>query len=85
VPPHPLHAEVWQQLLGVERVGRHDHFFELGGHSLLVITMIERLRKRGYGVEVATVFAAPTLSQLAERLTGAASALPVPANRIAAE
>ena len=28
-------AEIWSEVLGVERVGRRDHFFELGGHSLL--------------------------------------------------
>src|SRR4029077_6886938 len=30
-------AQVWSEVLGVERVGRWDNFFELGGHSLLAI------------------------------------------------
>ncbi|WP_374586473.1 amino acid adenylation domain-containing protein, partial [Pseudoduganella sp.] len=44
-------AVVWQELLGVERVGRHDNFFELGGHSLLAVQAIGRLRK-ALGVEI---------------------------------
>ncbi|PHM46120.1 Amino acid adenylation [Xenorhabdus mauleonii] len=40
-------AQIWQNLLGLERVSRHDHFFELGGHSLLILKAcslaIERL------------------------------------------
>jgi amino acid adenylation domain-containing protein len=66
-------AEVWQELLGVERVGRHDHFFELGGHSLLVIGVIEQLRQRGLSADVRTVFMAPVLSALAEQLAGDAT------------
>ncbi|WP_422879998.1 phosphopantetheine-binding protein, partial [Pectobacterium brasiliense] len=27
-------AALWQELLGLDRVGRHDQFFALGGHSL---------------------------------------------------
>ncbi|TIP83642.1 MAG: non-ribosomal peptide synthetase, partial [Mesorhizobium sp.] len=53
-------------LLGVERVGRHDHFFELGGHSLLAVQLSSRL-SRAVGVELplSTLFANPVLSDLA--------------------
>ncbi|MBT2748499.1 MULTISPECIES: non-ribosomal peptide synthetase [unclassified Lysobacter] len=80
-------AAVWQDLLGLEQVGRNDHFFELGGHSLLVIGLIERLRQRGYSTDVRTVFTAPVLRALAEQLAGGpvASADEVAANPITPE
>ncbi|HJU39127.1 MAG TPA: AMP-binding protein, partial [Tahibacter sp.] len=79
-------AAIWQDLLGIGRVGRDDHFFELGGHSLLVIGLIERLRQRGIAANVRAVFDAPTLAGLAAVLAaphGNAPADAVPANRIA--
>ncbi len=81
-------AEVWQALLGLPRVSRHDHFFELGGHSLLAISLIERLRQRGLAADVGTVFTSPTLKALAERLAQAGAPAParqVPVNLIPAE
>ena len=78
-------ARVWQELLNLDRVGRHDHFFELGGHSLMVISLIERLRQQGISADVRTVFSAPTLAALATAVVkreGLAPALVVPPNRI---
>ena len=69
-------AEVWAEVLGLERVGRHDHFFELGGHSLLAVTMIERLRRRGLQLEVRALFLTPTLAELAATVSGAAADVP---------
>ena len=39
-------AQIWQQVLGIDRVGINDSFFELGGHSLLAIQTISRIRER---------------------------------------
>lgn len=47
-PRNPLEqrlADMWSELLGVERIGVDDNFFELGGHSLLATQFITRLRE----------------------------------------
>jgi len=54
-------AEIWQELLDQPRIGRHDNFFDLGGHSLLVVSLVERLRKKGLVGEVSAIFGASTL------------------------
>ncbi|SIT65154.1 MULTISPECIES: non-ribosomal peptide synthetase [Burkholderiaceae] len=74
-------AVIWAELLGVERVGRHDSFFALGGHSLLAVQLIERLRRQGVGLSVRALFDTPTLSALAQTL-GQRRDVVVPANVI---
>ncbi|WP_152978769.1 non-ribosomal peptide synthetase, partial [Pseudomonas mediterranea] len=75
-------AQLWQDLLKVERIGRHDHFFELGGHSLLAVSLIERMRQAGLSADVRVLFSQPTLAALAAAV-GSGKEVKVPANLIA--
>jgi arthrofactin-type cyclic lipopeptide synthetase C len=77
-------AAIWADVLKLDRVGRHDNFFSLGGHSLLAVTLIERIRRYGFIVDVRTLFATPTLADLAVAVDAATSAIEVPPNLIAA-
>jgi amino acid adenylation domain-containing protein len=75
-------AELWADVLGVERIGRHDHFFELGGHSLLAVKLIERMRQRGLYAEIRALFETPTLAELAAAVRRTSFEVAVPPNGI---
>src|SRR5262249_23061645 len=66
-------AQIWAEVLRLERVGRYDHFFDLGGHSLLVMKMVSRLRLAlGVEVGVTDIFSRPVLAEFAQAVKNAA-------------
>nr|AGS49857.1 long-chain-fatty-acid--CoA ligase [uncultured bacterium esnapd17] len=59
-------AEIWTELLRIDRVGVGDNFFELGGHSLMVVQLVSRIRERlGNELSIAQLFQHPTLEAMA--------------------
>ncbi|TDB47516.1 non-ribosomal peptide synthetase [Photorhabdus luminescens] len=62
-------AAIWRELLGVERIGRHDNFFTLGGHSLLAMRMINLAAERGLICSLNNLFQFPVLAELAAEIT----------------
>ena len=75
-------AQIWRELLKVERVGRHDNFFELGGHSFLAVTLIEQMRRGGLYADVRALFTAATLAGLAAEVRREEQDWQVPPNGI---
>jgi amino acid adenylation domain-containing protein len=73
-PRNPVEAqlaEIWRQVLDVERVGVHDDFFDLGGQSILAMRLVARVRDEvGADVAVAELLQAPTLAEMAAAITG---------------
>jgi len=65
-------AEIWSEVLRLERVGIHQNFFDLGGHSLLATQLISRLQDVfEVKLSLRTFFFAPTVAELAITITQA--------------
>jgi len=79
-------AEIWQRLLGIDRIGLHDSFFDLGGDSLLVTRLAAGLRRHfEMDIPLRMLFAMPTIAAQvaaiaalqAEGATARAAAAPI--------
>jgi phthiocerol/phenolphthiocerol synthesis type-I polyketide synthase E len=76
-------AALWEELLGLDRVGVLDNFFALGGDSLRGIQLAARARREGLELTTFALFQHATVAELALRLADAAggsTAPPVPSN-----
>ncbi|WP_129649574.1 non-ribosomal peptide synthetase family protein [Peristeroidobacter agariperforans] len=64
-------AQIWQELLGLQQVGRQDNFFETGGHSMLAIKALSRTNEMlGCALRVVDIYMYPTIRELAARIRG---------------
>ncbi|MDA3660137.1 non-ribosomal peptide synthase/polyketide synthase, partial [Mycobacterium xenopi] len=70
-------AGIYAQILGLERVGVDDSFFDLGGDSISAMRLIAAVNSSvDADVSVRTVFEAPTVAQLASRVSVGVGRLP---------
>ncbi|WP_275562122.1 non-ribosomal peptide synthetase [Streptomyces sp. 5-6(2022)] len=71
-PQEEILCGLFREALGLDVVGVHDSFFDLGGDSIMSMGLVNRIRS-AFGVKLGmrTVLTAPTVAELAGRLSGA--------------
>lgn len=62
-------AEIWQSVLGLEKVGITDNFFEIGGDSILSIQVVARINQAGFHATTKQLFETQTIEKLSAKLT----------------
>jgi acyl carrier protein len=79
-------ASVFQEVLGIGRVGLNDNFFDLGANSLLLVQMHRKLREQlEPDIPVVRLFQYPTVAALAGQLADTVSGRSPSATRVAQE
>ncbi|HEX2617662.1 MAG TPA: amino acid adenylation domain-containing protein, partial [Flavobacteriales bacterium] len=68
-------ADVWADLLGIDRVGIDDNFFDLGGNSLLSIQAVAQLEGHGLKLPIVKLYQHPTVRACASFLEGGSDAI----------
>jgi len=64
-------ADIWKELLKLDKISVNDNFFEIGGNSILTVRMLSSVkRKLGADVNISQMFAQPTIAYLASFIDG---------------
>jgi tyrocidine synthetase-3 len=62
-------CQVWQDVLGLEKVGIHDNFFRIGGNSIMAIQLTSASRREmGMDIPLALLFEYKTIAGLASQM-----------------
>ncbi|MBE7527127.1 MAG: amino acid adenylation domain-containing protein [Burkholderiales bacterium] len=69
-PTEAILAEIWAEVLGVEKVGIHDNFFELGGHSIRSIQIVSLAREKGLIFSIEQLYRSRTIHELSQIVEG---------------
>ncbi len=65
LPAEEVLAQIWAEVIGLDRVGVHDNFFEIGGDSILSIQIVARAHAAGLRLTPMDIFRHPTVEELA--------------------
>lgn len=65
-PAQETLVRIWQEVLGVARVGIHDNLFDLGGDSILIIQIVSRAKEAGLKLSPNQLFDQQTIAELSE-------------------
>ncbi len=58
-------VDTWKDVLGLDRVGIYDNFFDLGGDSIISLQVVNRLKKKGFGIQPKDIFEYQSIAELA--------------------
>jgi len=65
-------ADIWQDVLGIDKIGIHDSFLDLGGNSLIAVQVISRIHVILYkNLKIQQLFDMPTIAELAKAVDSA--------------
>lgn len=69
-------AQIWQEVLGIDKVGVHDNFFNLGGDSVQAIQIVAKINEQGWQLTAQQLFQHQTVQELAAIADGSMAVQP---------